>query len=346
MLFMRRDGLSLVNRLGVSRRVGAALALLLLSVLWGCDRSGVAGQHDAAVRSAAAGPYSVVTTTAMIADIVRNVAGDRAQVNALMGAGVDPHLYRPSRGDISAMLAADVVFYNGLNLEGKMSDAFVKVANSGRPVHAVTELLDEKYLLEPEGFGGHYDPHVWMDPNGWIKATQVVIDKLSEFDPANADRYRSNGEAYLKELKALDEYARERLSSVPKERRVLVTAHDAFNYFARAYGIEVRGIQGISTDSQAGVRQIEQLTDLLVTRRIPAVFSETSVSDKNVMALVEAARRRGHEVKLGGSLFSDAMGAGGTYEGTYVGMIDHNVTMIVRAMGGEAPQHGMNGKLK
>lgn len=309
----------------------------------GCDRTnaqgGSSGEHDH-------DHYHVVTTTAMIADIVRNVAGERAEVRSLMGAGVDPHLYRATRDDMTALLSADIVFYNGLSLEGKMSDVFVKVASSGKPVHAVTELLDEKYLLEPEDFGGHYDPHVWMDPNGWIKATEVVVAKFSEHDSANAQTYQANGERFIAELKRLDGYARQRLATIPQQRRVLVTAHDAFNYFARAYDIEVRGIQGISTDSEAGLAKIETLVEMLVTRKISAVFTESSVSDKNIRALVEGAKARGHTVNIGGELFSDAMGADGTYEGTYIGMIDHNITTITRALGGDAPQRGMNGKLK
>ena len=321
--------------------------LVLLALTSGCEQAAQSTQtrHEP-VRYAGEGPYTVITTTAMIADIVNNVAGDRAEVKSLMGAGVDPHLYRPTRSDIAAMLDADVVFYNGLNLEGKMSDAFVKVAGSGRPVYAITELLDDAYLLEPEDFQGHFDPHVWMDPNGWAKAAEVVIIKLAEFDSAYADRYRSNGEAYLKQLRELDQYARERLATIPQERRVLVTAHDAFNYFARAYNLEVRGIQGISTDSQIGVRQIEELAELLASRKIGAVFTETSVSDKNILALIDGAGRRGHQVALGKPLFSDAMGPLGTYEGTYIGMIDHNITSIVRALGGEAPERGLKGKLE
>lgn len=325
------------------------LIVLALTLVTGCD------QIDASERSAdqpptarkpTDGPYTVVATTAMVADIVKHVAGDRAQVKTLMHAGVDPHLYRATRSDMASMLAADLVFYNGLNLEGRMTDAFVKVATAGKPVYAITELLDETYLLEPEGFEGHYDPHVWMDPNGWTKATDVVIDKLATFDPSHAEEYRSNGARYKDQLKALDEYARRALATIPQERRVLVTAHDAFNYFARAYNIQVEGIQGISTDSQAGMRQIEALIELIVSRKIAAVFTESSVPHKNVEALVEGARARGHEVRIGGELFSDAMGAEGTYEGTYIGMLDHNITTIVRALGGEAPQRGLNGKLK
>lgn len=335
-----------------SRQRWISSALSLIAILWLCGCSDINTKSkgaDGATPSSkwsGEGTYTVVTTTAMVADIVRNVAGDRAKVRSLMGAGVDPHLYRATRSDMSAMLAADIVFYNGLNLEGRMSDAFVKVANAGRPVHAVTELLEEEYLLEPEGFAGHFDPHVWMDPNGWIKATEVVVEKLCEFNSANTDVYRNNGEKFAAEIRRLDEYARQSLATIPTDRRVMVTAHDAFNYFARAYGIEVKGIQGISTDSQAGMRQIEDLVDLLVSRQVPAVFTESSVSDKNITALIEGAHARGHDVTIGGELFSDAMGAEGTYEGTYIGMIDHNITTIVRALGGQAPERGMNGRLR
>jgi manganese/zinc/iron transport system substrate-binding protein len=324
----------------------AALAAAALAAGSACERaSDATARESSGPQGAAKAPYVIVTTTGMVADIVRSVAGDRAKVRALMGAGVDPHLYRATRDDVSALLAADMVFYNGLNLEGKMSDVFIRIARSGKPVHAVTELLPEEFLLAPPDFQGHDDPHVWMDPGGWIKAAEAVIAKLSEFDSAGADVYRRNGEAYIAEMKRVDEYARQRLATIPAERRVLVTAHDAFNYFARAYGVQVRGIQGISTDSEAGLQQIESLVKMLVERRIPAVFTESSVSEKNISALVEGAKARGHDIRIGGELFSDAMGADATYEGTYVGMIDHNITTIVHALGGDAPQRGMNGRL-
>jgi manganese/zinc/iron transport system substrate-binding protein len=178
-----------------------------------------------------------------------------------------------------------------------------------------------------------------------MRAVGVVGEALAGFDPEHADGYRERAAAYTTRLEALDAYARQVLGSIPEGQRVLVTAHDAFNYMARAYGLEVRGVQGISTESEAGVKDIEDLVGFLVERRIPAVFVETSVSDKNVRALVEGARARGHQVVVGGQLFSDAMGTAGTYEGTYIGMIDHNVTTITRALGGEAPEHGFQGKL-
>lgn len=289
--------------------------------------------------------YTIVTTCGMVTDIVREVAGDKAKVVGLMGEGVDPHLYKPTRDDVVKILQADVVFYSGLMLEGRMTDTFLKVSRKGTPVFAVTELLDEKFLLEPEEFQGHTDPHVWMDVAGWMAAVKVVARSLSELDAGNASYYQQNSGRYIAQLTKLNEYAKQALASIPKDRRVLITAHDAFNYFGRAYGIEVRGIQGISTESEAGVADINKLVDLIVARKIPAIFVESSVSDKNIKALVEGSKSRGHDVRIGGQLFSDAMGRPGTYQGTYIGMIDHNVTTITRALGGQVPERGLNGKL-
>ncbi len=290
-------------------------------------------------------PYKAVATVGMIADVVRNVAKEKAAVDGLIGEGVDPHLYKPTRGDVVALNQADVIFYNGLMLEGKMSDVLVQAARGGRPVFAVTQaILDQgDYVLTDES--EHYDPHVWMDVRGWIRAAEVIAGSLAEFDPINQAFYSDNGLAYVDELKRLDEYARSAMASIPAEQRVLVTAHDAFNYLGRAYGLEVRGIQGLSTESEAGVKDIEALVSFIVDRSIPAVFVETSVADKNVRALVEGAKARGHDLRIGGALFSDAMGPAGSYEGTYVGMIDHNITTIVRALGGQAPENGLSGQL-
>jgi manganese/zinc/iron transport system substrate-binding protein len=289
--------------------------------------------------------YTIVTTCGMVTDIVREVAGTKAKVVGLMGEGVDPHLYKPTRDDVAKILRADVLFYSGLMLEGRMTDTFLKVARKGTPVFAVTELLDEKFLLEPEEFAGHTDPHVWMDVAGWSAAVKVVARSLGEVDAVSAAYYQQNSERYLAELAKLDAYAKQVLATIPQEHRVLITAHDAFNYFGRAYGIEVRGIQGISTESEAGVADINKLVDFLVARKIPAIFVESSVSDKNIKALIEGCKSRGHAVRIGGQLFSDAMGKPGTYEGTYIGMIDHNVTTIARALGGQAPERGLSGKL-
>lgn len=291
-------------------------------------------------------PYDITSTTGMVTDIVRAVAGEKAVVEGIIGEGVDPHLYQATRSDVARLLNADVIFYSGLMLEGKMTDALIKVARK-RPVYAVTELVDESVLLQPAEFAGHYDPHLWMDVSLWQKCAEMVARTLGDprVDPSNAEYYMDNYKRYAEQLDALDAYAKKAVASIPETSRVLITAHDAFNYFGRAYGIEVLGIQGISTESEAGIADINGLVDLIVQRQIKAVFVETSVSEKNVRALIEGAGSRGHDVKIGGSLFSDAMGAPGTYEGTYVGMIDHNVTTIVRALGGEAPARGMNGRL-
>jgi len=292
---------------------------------------------------------TIVTTTGMITDPASIIAGgsnsDYATVTGIMGSGIDPHLYKPTRTDIAKLMDADVVLYSGLLLEGRMTDAFVRIASSGITVRAVTEAIDESSLLAPPEFAGHHDPHLWMDPLAWSLAVNVIADTLSGADPEHAQDYRSNATAYQSQIADLHAYAEQVLSTVPEPQRVLITAHDAFNYFGRRYNYEVVGIQGISTESEAGVRDIERIVDLLVERKIKAVFIETTVSERNINALIAGARARGHEVVIGGSLFSDAMGQEGTYEGTYIGMIDHNITTIARALGGDAPESGMNGKL-
>jgi manganese/zinc/iron transport system substrate-binding protein len=320
-------------------------ALLCAATLLSSACSPADSPDPSPIPSPSAYPFQAACTVGMITDIVRIVAGDHATVEGIIGEGIDPHLYKPTSGDVKKLQAADIVFYNGLMLEGKMGDVLVRVARSGKPVHAVTEaILDQgDYVLTDEQ--DHYDPHVWMDIQGWSRAVEVVTEALAEFDPDHAESYRSNAEAYLAELEALNAYARQAILSIPEHARVLVTAHDAFNYMARAYGLEVRGIQGISTESEAGVKDIENLVTFLADRKIPAVFVESSVSDKNVRALVEGTRAKGHDVRIGGELFSDAMGKAGTYEGTYLGMIDHNITTITRGLGGNAPATGKNGKL-
>lgn len=319
----------------MKHRITALLLAGLASLLPGC--SDAPASKD--------GPYRVVATVGMIADIVREIAAPLAQVDGIIGEGVDPHLYKPTSTDVKAMQSADVVFYNGLLLEGKMTDVLVKLATSGKRVHAVTEGLaeDSGYVLSGED--EHHDPHVWMDVKGWIAATNVVEKALAEFDSPNAATYSTNASAYRAKLEALDQYAKTSIASIPETQRVLVTAHDAFQYLSRAYGIEARGIQGMSTESEAGVKDIEDLVSFLAERKIPAVFVESSVSDKNVRALLEGAAAKGHAVIIGGELYSDAMGAAGTYEGTYLGMIDHNITTIARALGGTAPEKGFQGKL-
>jgi manganese/zinc/iron transport system substrate-binding protein len=293
---------------------------------------------------AAAEPLSIVTTTSQIADMARNVAGERATVRALMGEGVDPHLYRQTRADIAAMRNADLVLWNGLSLEAGLED-FLHELGSRQPVIALAERLPAERLLVDEDYPDKRDPHVWMDVGLWASLVEELEEILAEADPEGAELFAANAAAYRSALEALDAYLRDSIASIPEHARVLVTAHDAFNYLAAAYDIEVMGIQGLSTESEAGLARIGELVDLLVEREIAAVFVESSVADRNIRALVEGAAARGHDVVIGGELFSDAMGAPGTYEGTYVGMIDHNATVITRALGGTAPETGLNGRL-
>lgn len=274
-------------------------------------------------------PIQVACTTGMVADLARNVGGKTLHVTQLMGERIDPHLYKATPGDVSQLNSADIIFYSGLHLEGKMADIFVRMARR-KPTYAVTEYLDEKVVLENEE--GAFDPHLWFDVSLWSQTVNVVRDVLVRFDPPNAKEYQSRADAYQAELAKLHEYAKTQLATVPKERRVLVTAHDAFSYFGRAYDVEVRGIQGISTDSEAGVQTINSLVDFIAERKIKAVFVETSVSDRNMKALVEGCKAKGHEVVIGGELFSDAMGPADAPTGTYIGMVRHNVDTIVKAL--------------
>lgn len=331
------------------RRLVSAALLLMSGVLaplaGGCGQEPSAQGQPAKSGRDARARYRAVATVGMVTDVVRQVAGAHAEVEGIIGEGVDPHLYKPTRNDIATLESADIIFYNGLMLEGKMADVLVKVARGGRPVYAVTEELDRQFLLEPPEMQGHYDPHVWMDVSAWSRTVDVVAAALAEFDPPRADVYKANAERYQQRLAELHDYVTGVIASIPEQQRVLVTAHDAFNYFGRAYGIDVRGVQGLSTESEAGLEDINRLVEFIVSRDIQAVFVETSVADKNVRALIEGAAARGSTVRIGGTLYSDAMGAPGSYEGTYIGMLDANATTIARALGGDAPERGMQGKL-
>jgi len=286
----------------------------------------------------------VVATTGMIADAARQVGGDLLDVQGLMGPGVDPHSYRQTRSDILAMTKADLVLWHGLYLEAQMEEFMATLAKR-RNVVAVADGLPHDLLLSHDVYRNRFDPHVWMDPDLWARVVTAVRDALIAARPEGEEQFRGNAERHLQEIAELSDYAKRVLATVPDESRVLVTAHDAFKYFGRAYGFEVLGIQGISTQSEAGLSRVSELVDTLVTRKIGAVFVESSVSDRNMRALVEGAAAKKQEVRVGGQLFSDAMGRDGTYEGTYIGMIDHNVTTITRSLGGEAPERGMQDRL-
>jgi len=301
----------------------AALGAALLLSAAGCGGEGTAADDGIA---------RVTTTTGMITDLVENIGGDFVEVSGIMPPGVDPHLYKATQGDIAKFEEAEIVFYNGHHLEGKMTEVFEEMSKT-KPTVPLAERIDSSRLLPVADAGaGAYDPHIWFDVGLWMEAAETVRDELAAFDPERAEQYAANAEAYLTELRALDDYVREQIASIPEERRVLVTAHDAFGYFGAAYGIEVRGLQGISTASEAGSKDVTDLRDFLVERRIPAIFVETSVSDRSISAVIEGARELGHDIEEGGTLFSDAMGEAGTPEGTYVGMVRHNVDTIVNAL--------------
>lgn len=273
----------------------------------------------------------IVATTGMIADLATNIGGVRVEVTALMGPGVDPHLYKASEGDVQRMAAADVIFYNGLHLEGAMAEVFENMERRVQTV-AVTESIDRSLLLAPPEFAGNYDPHVWFDVSLWMNAAERVRDALMEFDTAHAATYMANAAAYLEQLSKLHQYVREVASRLPQDRRVLITAHDAFNYFGRAYGFDVRGLQGISTASEAGTADVQNLAEFIAENRIPAIFVESSVPPRNIEAVQAAVRSRGFDVQIGGQLFSDAMGNPGSPEGNYFGMVRHNIETIVNAL--------------
>lgn len=288
------------------------------------------------------GRLKVVATVGMIADMAREIGGEHVFVTGLMGPGVDPHLYKASEGDVRRLFRADVILYGGLHLEARMGDVLEEMDGRVRTV-AITDAIPRDLLLSPAEFKGAFDPHVWFDVRLWMRAVPEVLRALVEADPANAAAYRSNAERYLGELALLDEYVRQQAARVPPAQRVVVTAHDAFNYFGRAYGFEVRGLQGISTVSEAGTADVQELADFIARRRIPAVFVESSIPRRNVEAVQEAVRARGWEVRIGGELFSDAMGNTGTVEGTYLGMVRHNIDAIVGALRGERGGQGEEG---
>lgn len=307
-------------------RISLWVGLLLLLLLPGACRDSDTAHtpdHSQAVQ--------IVTTTGMIADAVRNIVGADAAVTALMGPGVDPHLYKATQGDLEKLSDADIIVYNGLHLEGKMGDVLERLAGS-RPVIAVAELLPQQDLMQADDFADSFDPHIWFDVALWRAALGHLADSLQRILPAHAADSRSNAEGYLAALDSLDAETRSAIASITEEQRLLITAHDAFGYFGRAYGIEVRGLQGISTVSEFGLRDRADLVKLISQRQIKAIFVESSVSPRAIEAVVEGCRQHGHAVLIGGELYSDAMGAAGTPEGNYIGMVRANVTAIVNAL--------------
>jgi manganese/zinc/iron transport system substrate-binding protein len=277
------------------------------------------------------GKLRVVATTGQIGDIVAHVGGEGVAVTALMGPGVDPHLFVASEGDVDRLQKADVIFYNGLFLEAQMADVLRQIGER-KPSIAVAEAIDPEALLPWAQYTGEYDPHVWFDVSLWMKAVEAVRDGLAGADAANAATYQANADAYLAELKALDAYIKTQIERVPPDQRVLVTAHDAFHYFGRAYGFDVRGLQGISTASEASTADVRDLADFIAENKIRAIFVETSVPVRNIEALQAAVADRGFTVEIGGKLYSDALGSPDGDAATYVGMVRHNIDTIVGAL--------------
>lgn len=275
---------------------------------------------------------NVVATTTMLADLSTVIGGERVTVDGLMGPGIDPHLYQASAGDVSLMQKADVVVYNGLHLEGKMGEIFENLSKQGPTVICIEDGLDESKLLAWEDDSSIHDPHIWFDVSLWEEAAKTVADGLSQFDPDGKADYEANLDAYLKELNETDTYIRSRAAELPEAQRVLVTAHDAFQYFGKAYGFEVRGLQGISTDTEAGTADVSDLANFIVDRQIKAIFVESSVPPKTIEALQAAVKAKGFDVTIGGELYSDSLGDADSGADTYILTVKANIDTIVDAL--------------
>jgi manganese/zinc/iron transport system substrate-binding protein len=316
--------------INVSRWQGTILLLVLSAILLsGCGTplataGGVGIDFSSRV-------IQVVATTGHVADVVQNVGGDRVAVTTLMGPGVDPHLYKASAGDVMTIQRADVIFYNGLHLEGRMIEIFERLART-KPTFAIAEDIPAQQLRRPPEFEGAYDPHVWFDPILWSYTADIVAQRLAMLDPTHSAQYTEQSNHYKQQLSELDRYTQQRLSAIPTESRVLITAHDAFGYFGARYGLEVRGLQGLSTASEAGGADVQTLAEFIANRNIKAIFVESSVPQTTIEAVQAAVRAKGKTVEIGGQLFSDALGAQDTPEGTYLGMFKYNVDTISNAL--------------
>ncbi|REG89220.1 metal ABC transporter solute-binding protein, Zn/Mn family [Winogradskyella sediminis] len=278
------------------------------------------------------GQLNIVTTTTMITDLVKNIGGDMVNIEGLMGSGVDPHLYKASEGDVNKLVNADIIFYNGLHLEGKLVEVFEKMGSQTKTPIALADALDKNTLIGSEYFASNFDPHVWFDISYFKQFAEKVATILSEKNPENTASFQANKNTYISKLDTLQTKINQVIATLPKEKRILVTAHDAFNYFGKAYGFEVVGLQGISTATEAGVQDVQKLATFIIEKQIKAIFVESSVPKRTIEALQAAVKSKGHDVKIGGTLYSDALGNAGTVEGTYIGMFEYNVNTIVNAL--------------
>lgn len=278
------------------------------------------------------GKIKIVTTTTMLTDVVKNIGGDKINLEGLMGAGVDPHLYKASEGDVSKLFEANVVIYNGLHLEGKLEEVFEKMQLQDKNTIVAADALEKNTLISSQNFASSYDPHIWFDINNWIKITKYISSKLIELDPKNKSTYTTNTEAYLKNLASLNKKVSAKIKELPIKNRILVTAHDAFNYFGKQHQFEVVGLQGLSTATEAGVQDVQKLATFIINNKIKAIFVESSVPKRTIEALQAAVKATGNTVTIGGTLYSDALGDQNTAEGTYLGMYTYNVKTIVNAL--------------
>lgn len=302
-----------------------ALPLLLCIMLSACSQEQSKGIVPEGQQ------MKVVTTTSILKDAVQNIVGDAATVESIMGSGVDPHLYKATQGDLNKLTGADVIIYNGLHLEGKMGEVLEKLGRQ-KSVIAAAEGIPVTDLRKSPQFQDSYDPHVWFDVQLWQQVVKHLSQKLQQKDPKNAQVYQQRTESYLQKLEKLHDSTLSAIASIPEQQRILITAHDAFGYFGDAYNIQVRGLQGISTVSEFGLQDVSSLVNFIVDNKIKAVFVESSVSPKAIEAVVEGSRDKGHNVHIGGTLYSDALGADNTSEGTYEGMVKYNVQQIVSAL--------------
>jgi manganese/zinc/iron transport system substrate-binding protein len=297
------------------------LTLIFISILFSCKNT---KQNN--------GKLNVVTTTTMITDLVNNIGGDLINVQGLMGSGVDPHLYKASEGDVTKLVNADIIFYGGLHLEGKLVEVFEKMAHQNIKTIAVSDALDTKTLIGSEYFQGNYDPHIWFNISYWKTITNYVVKTLSEANPENKVDFEANGKYYIEQLNQLETEIKSIIDTLPKDKRILVTAHDAFSYFGKEYGFNVVGLQGISTATEAGVQDVQKLAAFIIEHQVKAIFVESSVPKRTIEALQAAVNSKNHRVNIGGTLYSDALGNAGTTEGTYIGMFKYNVNTIVNAL--------------
>lgn len=302
------------------KSLNQSFIVLIISTLLGCG----------SVQEEKSSLY-IVTTTGMLADAVKNIVQDSAEVHAIMGAGVDPHVYKASQGDLEKFLKADIIVFGGLHLEGKLTEVLKKLSRT-KPVLGVGDELPKTLLRADKNFASTVDPHIWFDVKIWSEAVKVIAKEIISLDGNHAEYYKANTDKYIKTLLMLDKEVKDVIETIPSQKRVMITAHDAFNYFGNAYNIEVMGLQGISTTAEFGLRDVSNLVNFILEHQIRAIFLETSVSDRAIKAVIAGVNEKGGKLLIGGNLFSDAMGASGTPEGTYIGMVKHNVETIVKAL--------------